>query len=262
MTTHPSCGWPGRDAECAPNQDNRRLGRGGIAGFHRLIGPAHGSHRPPVSDRLCLRGPFLRLVTGSLWVEIEAILDHQVSDTTLRAPPDEWITAGAIVRDGALAAFNRIIGFALDDPATDGSRHRPPIRDEGTGTRPTAASAPGRGPSPPTDTASRSGGPPTAPTATTSASSSRPSTPSRPPASINPLRCADSTGSTPAPRPAASSPHAPPLRSTSAGAAPGRHRTARPGSRSGGAGSSRPRTRGGRPTPSSATAPTARVSNR
>lgn len=53
-----------------------------------------GCHRPRVSDRLCFRGILIRLVTGSSWVDIEAILDHQVSDTTLRARRDEWIDAG------------------------------------------------------------------------------------------------------------------------------------------------------------------------
>lgn len=33
-------------------------------------------------------------MTGSSWVDIEAILDHEVSDTTLRARRDEWIAAG------------------------------------------------------------------------------------------------------------------------------------------------------------------------
>lgn len=47
-----------------------------------------GCHRPRVSDRLCLRGLFIRLITGSSWVDIEAFLDHRVSDTTLRARRD------------------------------------------------------------------------------------------------------------------------------------------------------------------------------
>jgi hypothetical protein len=33
-------------------------------------------------------------VTGASWVDIEAILDFEVSDTTLRAWLDEWIAAG------------------------------------------------------------------------------------------------------------------------------------------------------------------------
>jgi transposase len=55
-----------------------------------------GCHRQRVADRLCFWGILIRLVTGSSWVDIEAILDHQVSDTTLRARRDEWITAGVV----------------------------------------------------------------------------------------------------------------------------------------------------------------------
>jgi transposase len=53
-----------------------------------------GCHRPRVPDRLCFRGIIIRLVTGASWVDIEAILEHRVSDTTLRARRDEWIDAG------------------------------------------------------------------------------------------------------------------------------------------------------------------------
>src|SRR3954465_10918994 len=58
--------------------------------------PKHplGCHRPRVPDRLCLWALLIRLTTGSSWVDIEAILDHQVSDTPLRARRDEWIAAG------------------------------------------------------------------------------------------------------------------------------------------------------------------------
>ena len=58
--------------------------------------PEHplGCHRRRVPDRLCLWALLIRLTTGSSWVDIEAILDHQVSDTTLRARRDEWIAAG------------------------------------------------------------------------------------------------------------------------------------------------------------------------
>lgn len=44
-----------------------------------------GCHRPRVSDWLCFHGILIRLVTWASWVDIEATLDHQVSDTTLRA---------------------------------------------------------------------------------------------------------------------------------------------------------------------------------
>jgi transposase len=63
-----------------------------------------GCHRPRVPDRPCLRGILIRLVTGASWVDTEAIHDHQVPGTTLRARRDEWIDAGVFeqVRTEAL----------------------------------------------------------------------------------------------------------------------------------------------------------------
>ena len=65
-----------------------------------------GCHRPRVPDRLCLWGLLIRLTTGASWVDVEAILDHRVSDTTLRARRDEWIAAGLFeqLKAEALAA--------------------------------------------------------------------------------------------------------------------------------------------------------------
>jgi transposase len=98
-----------------------------------------GCHRPRVPDRLCFWGILIRLVTGASWVDIEAILDHRVSDTTLRARRDEWIDAGVFERlkTEALRAFDRIIGLDLDDVAVDGSLHKAPYGGEGTGPNPT-----------------------------------------------------------------------------------------------------------------------------
>jgi hypothetical protein len=92
-----------------------------------------------VPDQLCFRGILIRLVTGASWVDIEAILDHQVSDTTLRARRAQWIDAGVFeqVRTEALGAFDRIIGLDLDDVAVDGSLHKAPYGGEGTGPNPT-----------------------------------------------------------------------------------------------------------------------------
>lgn len=94
-----------------------------------------GCHRPRVSDRLCFRGILIRLVTGCSWVDVEAILDHQVSDTTLRARRDEWIAAGAFdaLATEALAAYDRIIGLDLGEVAIDGSQHKAPCGGQGTG---------------------------------------------------------------------------------------------------------------------------------
>lgn len=97
-----------------------------------------GCHRPRVPDRLCFWGLLIRLVTGASWVDVEAILEHRVSDTTLRARRDDWIAAGVFdqLKDEALAAFDRIIGLDLDDVALDGSLHKAPYGGEGTGPNP------------------------------------------------------------------------------------------------------------------------------
>ena len=88
---------------------------------------------------MCFRGILIRLVTGASWVDIEAILDHQVSDTTLRTRRDEWIDAGVFdeLRTEAMAAFDRIIGLDLSEVALDGSLHKAPYGGEGTGPNPT-----------------------------------------------------------------------------------------------------------------------------
>ena len=98
-----------------------------------------GCHRPRVPDRLCFWGILVRLTTGSSWVDIEQILDGQVSDTTLRARRDEWIAADVFTRleAEALAAFDRVIGLDLSDVALDGSLHKAPCGGEGTGPNPT-----------------------------------------------------------------------------------------------------------------------------
>jgi transposase len=98
-----------------------------------------GCHRRRVPDRLCFQGILMRLVTGASWVDIEAILDHQVSDTTLRARRDEWIDAGVFeaLKTEALTAFDRIVGLDVDDVALDGSLHKAPYGGEGTGSNPT-----------------------------------------------------------------------------------------------------------------------------
>jgi hypothetical protein len=76
---------------------------------HR-IGPIPSVATDPGSRTGSASGGILvRLVTGSSWVEIEAILDRQVADTTLRARRDEWIAAGVFehLKAEAMAAFDR-----------------------------------------------------------------------------------------------------------------------------------------------------------
>jgi transposase len=97
-----------------------------------------GCHNPRVPDRVCFRGLLIRLVTGSSWVDIEAMMDFVVSDTTLRARRDAWITAGVFdaIYTEALAAFDRILGLDLSEVSIDGSTHKAPCGGEGTGKSP------------------------------------------------------------------------------------------------------------------------------
>jgi transposase len=102
--------------------------------------PEHplGCHRPRISDRLCFWGILIRLTTGSSWVDIEAILEHRVSDTTLRARRDEWIAAGVFdqLRAEAVAAFDRIIGSTSPKWRSTAALHKAPYGGEGTGKSP------------------------------------------------------------------------------------------------------------------------------
>ena len=97
-----------------------------------------GCHRPRISDRLCLRGIIIRLVTGCSWQTAEFLLDGEVSDTTLRSRRDEWIRAGVFdrVADEAVAAWDRVMGLRLADVCIDGSTHKAPCGGPGTGKSP------------------------------------------------------------------------------------------------------------------------------
>ena len=97
-----------------------------------------GCHRPRVSDRVCLRGLLIRIVTGSSWETVEFLLDYQVSDTTLRTRRDEWIAAGVfdqLVHE-ARQAYDRVIGLDSSDVVIDGSDHLAPCGGDGTGIGP------------------------------------------------------------------------------------------------------------------------------
>lgn len=98
-----------------------------------------GCHRPRISDRLCFWGMLIRLTTGCSWVDVEALLERRVSDTTLRARRSEWVRAGVFdaLRDEAIAAYDRIIGLDLSEVSLDGSLHKAPCGGEGTGPNPT-----------------------------------------------------------------------------------------------------------------------------
>lgn len=97
-----------------------------------------GCHNPRIPDQVCFRGILIRLVTGSSWQDIEAIMDFAVSDTTLRTRRNEWINAGVFDRlaTEALTAYDRILGLDLEHVALDGSIHKAPCGGEGTGKNP------------------------------------------------------------------------------------------------------------------------------
>jgi transposase len=97
-----------------------------------------GCHRKRVSDLLCFRGILIRLVTGSSWETVEALMEYKVSDTTLRARRDEWIRAGVFdqLETQTRAGYDRIIGLDLECVALDGSIHKAPCGGEGTGKSP------------------------------------------------------------------------------------------------------------------------------
>lgn len=98
-----------------------------------------GCHRPRISDRVCFEAILVRLVTGCAWVDAERLVNHRVSDTTLRARRDEWVAVGVFDRlaDEALVAYDRIIGVDLTECSVDGSQHKAPVGGEGTGPNPT-----------------------------------------------------------------------------------------------------------------------------
>ena len=97
-----------------------------------------GCHRWRVPDLVCFRGILIRLVTGSSWETVEALMNYTVSDTTLRARRDEWSEAGVFDRLEAetRAGYDRIIGLDMSFVALDGSIHKAPCGGEGTGSSP------------------------------------------------------------------------------------------------------------------------------
>ena len=67
-------------------------------------------------DLLCFRGLLIRLVTGSSWETVEALMEYKVSDTALRARRDEWIAASVFADR---AGYVRITGLHLSFVAID-----------------------------------------------------------------------------------------------------------------------------------------------
>jgi transposase len=102
-------------------------------------GHPSGCHRRRCSDRDCFEVMLVRLAVGCSWEDAERLCGNKVSDTTVRARRDEWLTAGVFdaLAAEALTAYDRVIGLDLSDVSVDGSLHKSPAGGEGTGKNPT-----------------------------------------------------------------------------------------------------------------------------
>src|SRR4051794_13016161 len=143
----PGVSQPQRPVEGLPRHHACTRARG--QGRHLTDGrPAAARHQPVPPPRMppaarpgsaVLQRDHDPPVTGASWVDVEKILDHQVSETTLRARRDEWIHAGVFeqLKAEALAAFDRIVGLDLAGVALHGALHKAAYGGEGTGANPT-----------------------------------------------------------------------------------------------------------------------------
>lgn len=97
-----------------------------------------GCHRPRVPDRVCLWAMLVRLVTGCSWVVAERLVGGAVSDTTLRARRDEWVSAGVFdeLAEAMLCAYDAHVGLDPTDVMVDASTHKAPAGGEGVGKSP------------------------------------------------------------------------------------------------------------------------------
>ena len=92
--------------------------------------PQHpkGGCRRRIDDAVCFRGIFWRFVTGAAWETVEAIMNYQVSDTTLRSRRSEWVDAGVFddLMEHALAEYDRLVGIDASHVIIDGSTQLAP----------------------------------------------------------------------------------------------------------------------------------------
>jgi transposase len=94
-----------------------------------------GCHRRRIDDRVV----FDKLVAGLVFgCGYERLGDRSCSATTLRRRRDEWIAAGLFerLRDGVLAAYERLIGLDLADVSVDGCITKAPCGGECAGRSP------------------------------------------------------------------------------------------------------------------------------
>ena len=98
-------------------------------------GHRYGGCRQRISDEVCFKGLFWRFVTGAAWETIEAQLDFEVSDTTLRSRRTEWVNAGVFddLMEHALGEYHRLVGLDTDHVVIDGSAQLAPGGGDLTG---------------------------------------------------------------------------------------------------------------------------------
>lgn len=101
-----------------------------------------GCHRPRIPDRVVFDKLVQVLVFGCAYARIA---DATCSATTLRRRRDEWIAAGVIeaLQAVALAAYDRMIGLAVDDVAIDCCLTKAPCGGEVAGRSPVDRGKPG-----------------------------------------------------------------------------------------------------------------------
>jgi len=94
-----------------------------------------GCHRPRIPDRVVFDKLVQVLVFGCAY---QRIADATCSATTLRRRRDEWIAAGVLdaLFTLVLAAYDRLLGLALDDIAVDGCITKAPCGGELAGRSP------------------------------------------------------------------------------------------------------------------------------
>ena len=94
-----------------------------------------GRHRPRIADRVVFDKLVQVLVFGCAYARIA---DATCSATTLRRRRDEWIAAGVVeaLRTVALAAYDRMIGLAVENVAVDCCITKAPCGGEVAGRSP------------------------------------------------------------------------------------------------------------------------------
>lgn len=101
----------------------------------RTVAHPLGCHKPRIADRIVFDKLVQVLVFGCAY---ERIADETCSASTLRRRRDEWIAAGIMdqLQQIVLAAYDAMIGLALDDIAVDGCITKAPCGGQKAGKSP------------------------------------------------------------------------------------------------------------------------------